>query len=330
MKVTFKDVGQGDSIILEWNDDGKDKIGIIDCNKKSGKNPVRDHIDERGYKEIEFIILSHPHSDHYSGMNDLFNYIVEKDIVVNKFGHTLFILGKDFYRFIKWVEIGSAEMKELQNLITRVGSLRDSGTIKKIEFITENWTKQLANDIVLKCVSPGETEAEHYMKAVSLEPDKNKKKASESANFLSTMFTLVRGNKYFLLTADTEILSLERLLTENEHREFQEKLLYLAQLPHHGSSKNRHDPFWESLIKNEERHAVASAGYNMKYLHPDVEVMKVFFNNGYSVTCTNLFHGSKEFLNYLFKLKATSDRLDTVSTLIDIYVSGDKVYDLPQ
>ena len=34
MKITFKDVGQGDSILLEWTDDSKNKIIIIDCNKK--------------------------------------------------------------------------------------------------------------------------------------------------------------------------------------------------------------------------------------------------------------------------------------------------------
>lgn len=328
MKVTFKDVGQGDSIMLEWNDGGKDKVAIIDCNRKSGKNPVKDHIEASGYKEIEFLILSHPHSDHYSGMNELFDFVEKNNITIKSFGHTLFILGPDFYRFLKWVEVESAEMEDLQKLVTRIDELRTAGHIRKIEFISEKWTEQLSEDIELRCISPGQTEAEHYMKGVKYEPDKNKKKASESANYLSTMFCLVRGEKYFLLTADTETVSMERLLAEQAHKVLRDKYLYVAQLPHHGSAKNRHDAFWDSLKKNKERHAVASAGYNLKYQHPDLDVMKVFFDNEYSVTCTNIYHGSKEFLDYLIGLKAASDRLDTVSSLIDNYVAGEKVYHL--
>lgn len=67
MRITFKDVGQGDSIILEWDKDGKKKIGIIDCNKYFGANPVLSYIKnpENKVEEIEFLILSHPHHDHF-------------------------------------------------------------------------------------------------------------------------------------------------------------------------------------------------------------------------------------------------------------------------
>ena len=41
MKITFKDVGQGDSILLEWIDDeGVNKLGIIDCSKKGKEIPM--------------------------------------------------------------------------------------------------------------------------------------------------------------------------------------------------------------------------------------------------------------------------------------------------
>lgn len=328
MKVTFKDVGQGDSIILEWKDGEKEKVGIIDCNKKSKNNPVRDHIREAGYKEIEFVILSHPHSDHYSGMNELLFFFEENKIVVNKFGHTLFILGQDFYRYLNWAEINSAAMKELQELITNVGNLRQLGVIKKIEFISENWTQELSVDVLLKCLSPSQDEAERYMSIVKMEPEKNKKAASASANHLSTMFSLVRGDNYYLLTADTEATSLERLLNEMQHKEFEQKALQVGQLPHHGSSKNSYDPFWERLKKHDERHAVASAGYNMKYQHPNLTVLEKFHNNGYIINCTNIVHGGQEYLDYLKSLKATSDRLDTISELIDNYQGGEKVFTL--
>ena len=68
LTITFKNVGQGDTIILEWqNDQGKNEIGIIDCHLKNGKsNLAIEHILEGGYRKISFMILTHPHADHLS------------------------------------------------------------------------------------------------------------------------------------------------------------------------------------------------------------------------------------------------------------------------
>ena len=66
LKITFLEVGQGDSIIVEWKKNKKLKIAIIDCNSKPGnENPTIDFIKNTNYKEIEFVILSHPHTDHF-------------------------------------------------------------------------------------------------------------------------------------------------------------------------------------------------------------------------------------------------------------------------
>ena len=53
MKITFKDVGQGDSIIIEWLDDDKRRVGIIDCKKKGRFNPV---ISQSIQKKYVFIV----------------------------------------------------------------------------------------------------------------------------------------------------------------------------------------------------------------------------------------------------------------------------------
>lgn len=326
MKITFKDVGQGDSVIIEWESAGISKIGIIDCCKKGKKNPVVDYLKTLNIKEIEFIILSHPHADHYSGMLELFDYIETKKIVVKKFAHSLFILGKDFYNYLKWVEIDTAALLDLQEIVERVGNLRTSGIIKKMEFVQERWREDLEANIYLKCLSPGQGEAELYMAIVNGEPEKNKKAASSAANHLSTLFCLVKDDSYFLLTSDSEPETFIRLLDEKSHNELSEKALFVAQLPHHGSSKNYHQPFWEYVSKSEKRHAIASAGSNAKYKHPHFRVLKSFYNDGYNIHCTSLYHGSKEFLNHLHQLSRISGQLDTFSTLIDSYTAGDKVF----
>ena len=88
VKITFKNVGQGDSILLEWNSNNKLKIAIVDCNLYQCTNPTLDYIIQQEIKEIEFIILSHPHTDHFSGFYELLEYCRNNRIRINRFLHT--------------------------------------------------------------------------------------------------------------------------------------------------------------------------------------------------------------------------------------------------
>lgn len=326
MKVTFKDVGQGDSIILEWDTDEGPRIGIIDCNRIDKGNPVADYIRQSGYKVIEFIILSHPHSDHYSGMIGLFEVIEEKNITVKSFAHTLFILGKDFYRYLNWMETDTAALKDLQKMVEQVDILRKKNLILKVDFITENVSMELGADSYLKCLSPSQLEAEKYMEIVNFEPEKNKRKASKAANYLSTMFKLTVGDHYYLFTADTETFSFQRLLRENTHRNLQLKQLKVGQLPHHGSEKNHFPEFWSSLGKIEKPNAVVSAGPHAKYNHPDFGVLRSFHDGGYQIRGTNIINGMGQYLELLKQLAVQSNTLDTFSTLVKTYTNGDVIY----
>lgn len=326
MKLTFKNVGQGDSIILEWTDNGQPQIGLIDCNRIDGKNPVAEYIAAGAYQEIDFLILSHPHSDHYSGMIELLDVIEDKQIILKRFGHSVHILGADFYKYLKWMEIGTAELKDLQQLITRVDELYKSGIILKMEMITENWGLNLANDINIKCLSPSQVEAAKYMEVVSFEPEKNKKAASSGANYLSTMFKLTVGKTFYLLTADSETLTLERILREQSHKDLLEDTMSVGQLPHHGAEKNHFPRFWKQLKKTDKPVAIASAGVNLKYNHPRFPVLKSFHDEGYDIHCTNIVNGMEKYLELLVQLGRKSALLDTFSELSTQDMGGDKIF----
>jgi beta-lactamase superfamily II metal-dependent hydrolase len=328
MKITFKDVGQGDSILLEWEVDGVDKVGIIDCNKKEKSNPVAEYIDKCNYKEIEFIILSHPHSDHFSGMLGLLDIIEKKGIKVLRFAHTLLILGSDYFKFLHQVEYDISALLNLKKLIERVSNLRDTNVIKKIDCVLENWQIELKSDTILKCLSPSHCEAEKFVSIVNYNPTGSKSKASSAANYLSTLFKLVIKDKFYLFTSDSEIFTFERLLHENTHKNLVEKKLHICQLPHHGSSKNYLPEFWDFINKGEDLSAVASAGYNPKYKHPHFEVLKSFHLKGYKIYSTNIVHGMEEYAEYIKEISHLSTSLDTFSELIDNFTNEEKVFDL--
>jgi competence protein ComEC len=71
VSVTFKNVGQGDSIIIDWGSKKDRKYAIVDCNLFEGRNPILEHIKDNNVHSIEFAILTHPHSDHFSGFLEL-------------------------------------------------------------------------------------------------------------------------------------------------------------------------------------------------------------------------------------------------------------------
>lgn len=325
MRVTFKDVGQGDSIILEWNDGEESKIGLIDCSKKQKKNPVLEHLKLAQYREIEFIVLSHPHSDHYSGFQELFSYLKTKRIRVRSFVHTLSYIGSDYF---KWCEIGTEESTQLAKLIEEMGSLLEEGLIEKVEHASERWRLDLAEGIYLKCLSPSNEEAAEYQRIVSYKPEENPKEASRASNFLATVFKLTVHDSYYLLTSDSEKFTFERLLRQNRHRNLTALTLCLCQLPHHGSIKNHYPPFWEALNRSGTHlHAVASAGLNLKYKHPTFEVLENFHGAGFRIHCTNIVNGMVEYVEYLKGLAVKSSVLDTGSTLAEDYMdSNDRVF----
>ena len=84
----FSNVGQGDSIVLEWDYNGTTKYGIIDCKLTNNGNPTIEYLELIKPTQIEFIILSHPHTDHFSGMSDLLEYLVFNKIDIRYYMHT--------------------------------------------------------------------------------------------------------------------------------------------------------------------------------------------------------------------------------------------------
>ncbi len=328
MKLTFKDVGQGDSVLLEWVENGVSKIGIIDCNRKLGLNPVLDHLKAADYKIIEFIVLSHPHEDHYSGMLDLLNYFEENNIPVRMFGHTLHLLGNDYHKYLNGVETGTKAKRDLEGLFNKVDILRRKNIIKFIDFLVEGSVIEIMEGISMKCLSPCITEARYYMEQVDLQPMHNKTKASLSANHLSTIFKLVYGDKYFLLTADSEIPTFERIIEQDRHKRLTTKELFIAQVPHHGASKNNHPAFWEYVKKHNEPQAVVSAGLHEMYKHPHLPVLMGFHEKGFTIHSTNIVYGMVEYVHYLKEISDLTFKLDTFTELKHSNTGGDKVFNI--
>lgn len=75
--VHFIDVGQGDSILLESDDE----YVLIDAGERDYGETVLNYITERGADELKYVIATHPHSDHIGGMRTVINGITAENFI---------------------------------------------------------------------------------------------------------------------------------------------------------------------------------------------------------------------------------------------------------
>lgn len=320
MKITFKNVGQGDSIIIEWSD----CIGIIDSKSYERRNPTLEYLKTKDVKVIDFIVLSHPHNDHYSGLEDILLYCQKQKVVIKRFIHPLSHIGSQYW---KWFELDIEDSKALLRIVELSHTLRESEEIERIDIVIAGWQIDLTDDISLKCLSPTHDEVRIYQELIEQSSERELSELSHAANYLSTIFKLRLGSSYVLFTSDAEIVSFQRLLTK-EYKYFEEKTLQICQVPHHGSRNNHYEKFWENITTAGQKYAVFSSGKNEKYRHPHYEVVDWFHNSGYQIHATNILYGMKVHVEVLTELHAKSITLDMCSDLAeDYYVDGDKVFE---
>lgn len=291
MKITFKDVGQGDSIILEWSSNGSSKIGIVDCNLRGKKdNPVVSYLTRCNYARIEFIIISHPHSDHYSGMLDLLEYADQNNVFIGRIAST-FMLG-NLKEYFKYFEITPQETDLLTSIRMKWVKMLKDRKIGREETLLDGKEMRIDDDVTLVSVAPSMEDIKDYQHIVKLDSKINLKEASRAANLLSTLLKVRYQDFHYLLTSDTEKTSFLRAYS-NEPHHFDGISYYVCQIPHHGSKKNHAAKFWSNITNFKIQNAIASAGEG--YRHPSLSVLKAFYNSGYEVYCTNIISGMEDF-----------------------------------
>ncbi len=320
IKVTFKDVGQGDSIIIEWkNEKGEPKIGVIDCKKKGESNPVLSHLKENNIKEIDFLVLSHPHTDHYSGFSELLKHTLKEEIKVHRFCYTFRDIDIEFYPYFEPNITNSANLLEVFEL---ANAMYEKGLLEYIP-IGFDYKIDLTPTSYLKCLSPSYLEVKEYLNVLKFEPEKNRMKRSGAANLISTLFKLRVDDKYILFTSDVEKITFERIRDKNLGL-LTDKENVLSQIPHHGSITNHEPIFWEKISKVKNCEAIISVGEHKSYDHPNYSVIEYFSKIGFMINSTNIINGMEEFLE---KIKSKSLILDSVSSVDEnYYVSGDKSF----
>ncbi len=67
LRVTFFDVDQGDSILIEY----KDKKILIDGGPEYTEKKLKGYLKEKKIKKLDYVIATHPHEDHIGGLDKI-------------------------------------------------------------------------------------------------------------------------------------------------------------------------------------------------------------------------------------------------------------------
>jgi len=280
--LTFKNVGQGDSIILEWEDDKIAKICIIDCNLFHGQNPVLDYIIKSKYKTIDYLILSHPHLDHFSGFLPLIEYCKANSIKILYFLHTC----SQVPSFLESATKSAETERELQRLFIYLFRNYQSQSIKvaTIQGDAPNSSIPLNKQLALKVLSPTLDELNKYVWNAYYPFNEEESLDNPKANWLSTIIKIESESWYVLLTSDADKSSLIRI-DKHESSELN-KTLTIGQIPHHGASGNHNNTFWKKRIRFDKTAMVVSSGPN-SYDHPSNQVINFFLKYGFILYSTS-------------------------------------------
>jgi len=309
LNITFYNVGQGDAILIDWQYQDSRKVGIIDCNKFKESNKIVEFLSKNSVNSIEFIVLSHFHYDHYSGMSEIFNYCSDNKIKINYFLYTFTSQVLDIYDQIFY---SKKEENEIDKFIQSF-ELLDINHIITVDCYTKAIT--LSNEISLSFFAP---DGKAYLDISKKISRKTHGIVSTKAdiNRLATIIKIGNNRNVILLTSDA---------VKSSFRKIRSKIIdevLLVQIPHHGSFENIDEKFWNSLKFTKKCPAVISVGDEPKDKLPDKETIEFFDALEFKIFSTNQVYGINEYFNLPVEEKSDiSSCLDLFSTKVNVVYS---------
>lgn len=84
LRVHFIDVGQGDSILAE----SEGHFLLIDAGENDQGSTVVSYLKQAGVKKLDYVIGTHPHSDHIGGLDDVIRAFDVEKVILPPIEHT--------------------------------------------------------------------------------------------------------------------------------------------------------------------------------------------------------------------------------------------------
>lgn len=145
LTIHFLDVGQGDSILIEYNN----KAMLIDAGENDQGEIVTDYLQGQGISTLDYLVATHPHSDHIGGMDDVLRNFQVEHFIDSGYPHT----SKTYENMLTTID-----QKDIPFEVVKAGQTIDFDPAVDIEVLNpaSTYSNDLnENSIVLK-ISYGE------------------------------------------------------------------------------------------------------------------------------------------------------------------------------
>jgi competence protein ComEC len=238
MQVTFLDVGQGDSALIEFP---KGTTMLVDAGSGEpvdvGKRAITPFLWEKKIRRLDYLVGTHPQNDHMGGMASLIQKFEVGTVVTNGIRSPL-----PFYRSF-W------EAVHLHGIRQEVARAGQSITIE---------------DCTIVFLNP---HRDHTL-IRSVDPTSDMNDESLVFRLSCSMGGAATARTTFLFTADIGRKGMERIIASNI-----ELKADILKVPHHGSRGSLSNQFLSAVSP---KMAIISAGLGNRYGHPHLAVITAY------------------------------------------------------
>ncbi|MCR4926272.1 MAG: MBL fold metallo-hydrolase [Clostridiales bacterium] len=109
--VHFLDVGQGDCIFVKSNG----KALLIDSGESSNENKIIDYINKEKISVLDYVIITHPHTDHIGSMAKVIEKIEVKNIIMPEIKASLVPTTKKYENLLLAISKSGANVIKAEN-----------------------------------------------------------------------------------------------------------------------------------------------------------------------------------------------------------------------
>lgn len=258
LTVYYIDVGQGDCSLIRYNG-----INILtDAGEKEYGGTVVSFLQDHGVEKLDYVIATHPHSDHIGGMAEVIGSFDIGKVIAPKVSEELTPTSGSYERFLK-----ALSKKGLKLTAAK------PGTVYSLASEKTNESDDNADNTAIEILAPLSSDY-------------------EDLNNFSVVFKLTHGKTAFLFTGDAEKESENDILASGADISAD-----VLKVGHHGSSSSTKKDFLNAVLPS---YAVIQCGKDNSYNHPNektverLEKMSVkIFRNDNDGTVTVYSDGSE-------------------------------------
>lgn len=96
LEIHFIDVGQGDCSLIKWNG----RAMLIDSGEKEEADTVLDYLKKQKVTRLDYIIVTHPHSDHMGSMSEIISALSVGKVIAPRVSDEMTPTSKTYESFL--------------------------------------------------------------------------------------------------------------------------------------------------------------------------------------------------------------------------------------